>query len=490
MKIYNTLTRHKDDFVPIEPGQVRMYVCGPTPYNVIHIGNARTFLIFDVIRRYLEFAGYQVRMVQNITDVDDKVINAARDSGGDWRALSLRFTDAYLRDMAALGIRPPDVAPRATDYIDAMIEIIRLLVEKGFAYVVDGSVYFEVRRWPDYGKLSRRNLDDLLAGARVEAEEGLRDPLDFALWKAAKPGEPSWDSPFGPGRPGWHIECSAMSMRLLDGQLDIHGGGADLIFPHHENEIAQSEAATGKVPFVRYWMHAGRLTVNAQKMSKSLGNFATVQDVLSHYRPQVVRLLFLSTHYRSELDFTDAAMEQAKAGLERLEAALGEWDRLLAMPDAEGDEALAGLDDQAAATEQAFREAMDDDFNTARAMAALFDLVSEANRLTSGSRHSERSEESASQQPPPGFRPTPAAKAAIGRARETLLRLTGVLGLELAPQQLGDELSPRLIEVLIAVRQMARERRQYDIADAVRLRLRELGISLEDHPEGTTWRRV
>jgi cysteinyl-tRNA synthetase len=474
MKIHNTLTRQKEEFIPIEPGKVRMYVCGPTPYNVIHIGNARTFLIFDVIRRYLEFAGYQVRMVQNITDVDDKVINAANEAGEDWRALSRKFTDAYLKDMAALGIRPPDIAPRATEYIDAMIEIIGRLVEKGYAYTANGSVYFEVRRWPEYGKLSGRNLDDLLAGARVEVEEGLRDPLDFALWKAAKPGEPSWNSPWGPGRPGWHIECSAMSMRLLDGQLDLHGGGTDLIFPHHENEIAQSEAATGKQPFVRIWLHAGRLTVNKEKMSKSLGNFETVQDVLSHYRPQVVRLLFLSTHYRSELDFADAAMEQAKAGLERLEVALSQWDRLLAMPDADGDEALAGLDDQAAATEQAFREAMDDDFNTARALAAMFDLVSEANRLTGDS----------------GFQPTPAAKESLRRARETLLRLTGVLGLELGPQQLGDELSPRLIEVLIAVRRMARERKQYEIADAVRDRLREIGIALEDRPDGTGWRRL
>jgi len=477
MRIYNTLTRRKEEFVPIEPGRVRMYVCGPTPYNVIHIGNARTFLIFDVIRRYLEFAGYQVRMVQNITDVDDKVINAARESGEDWRALSRRFTDAYLRDMAALGIRPPDLAPRATDYIDAMIELIERLVEKGVAYTVDGDVYFEVRRWPNYGRLSGRSLDDLLAGARVEVDPRLRDPLDFALWKAAKPGEPAWDSPWGKGRPGWHIECSAMALRLLDGQLDIHGGGTDLIFPHHENEIAQSEAATGKSPFVRIWMHAGRLTVNAQKMSKSLGNFETVQDVLSHYRPQVVRLLFLSTHYRSELDFTDAAMDQAKAGLGRLEAALSQWDRLLAAQEAQPgapSAAVAALDQQVAAAEQAFRQAMDDDFNTARALAALFDLVAEANRLVGL----------------PDFQPTRAAKAALGRARETLLRLAGVLGLELTPQELGDELSPRLIELLIAVRQMARERKEYEIADTVRQRLREIGIALEDRPEGTSWRRL
>jgi cysteinyl-tRNA synthetase len=473
--IYNTLTRKKEVFTPRDADRVRMYVCGPTVYGYIHVGNARTFVTFDVVRRYLERAGYRLNSVSNITDVDDKVINVAQAEDVTAEDVARRYTQAYFEDMQTLGVRHADHEPKATEYIPQMIDLVAALIERGYAYIVDGDVYYEVRKFPDYGKLSGRDLDELMAGARVEVDERKRDPLDFALWKAAKPGEPSWDSPWGAGRPGWHIECSAMSTALLGDELDIHGGAVDLIFPHHENEAAQSEAATGHAPFVRYWMHVGFLTVDRQKMSKSLGNFWTVREVLAHYAPQVLRFLFLSAHYRQQLEFADAAMDQARSALSRLEIGRQHLERMVerAGSGPEGEGPLDALDAAAADTRQAFTEAMDDDLNTPRAIAALFDLVAESHRLAD-----ER------------FTPTRTQGRSFEQALTTLIELAGVLGLTLeSPQVPADDLAGKLVQVLIDVRQRARASGQYAIADAVRLQLAELGIVLEDRPDGTTWRK-
>ena len=474
--IYNTLTKRKEEFTPREPGRVRMYVCGPTVYGYIHVGNARMEVSFDTIRRFLEYAGYRVEMVRNITDVEDKIINAANEAGVSADEIARRYTEAYFEDMQALGVRHADHEPRATEYIPQMIRLVSTLVERGFAYQVDGDVYYEVRKFGDYGKLSSRNLDELMSGARVEVDERKRDPLDFALWKAAKPGEPSWESPWGAGRPGWHIECSAMSTTLLGDELDIHGGGADLIFPHHENEIAQSEAATGHSPFVRYWMHVGWLTVERRKMSKSLGNFSTVREVLAHFPPQALRVLFLSTHYRQQLEFTDTAMAQARSALERLEIGRQHLERMgaRAQTGEAGDGSLDELDEATDTARQSFVEAMNDDFNMPRALAALFDLVAEAHRLAD-----ER------------FAPTRSQRASFHNALATLHELCGILGLTLeADRGPGEDLVGKLIQVLMNVRQQARESGRYDIADTVRSRLAELGIALEDRPDGTTWRKI
>jgi len=377
--------------------------------------------------------------------------------------------------MRALGVRPTDHEPKATQYIPQMIRLVSTLIERGYAYATNGDVYYEVRKFPGYGRLSRRNLDELMAGARVEVDERKRDPLDFALWKAAKPGEPAWDSPWGAGRPGWHIECSAMSTSLLGDEMDIHGGAVDLVFPHHENEIAQSEAATGHTPFVRYWMHGGFLTVERQKMSKSLGNFWTVRDVLAHYPAQVLRFLFLSTHYRQQLEFSDAAMDQARSALSRLEIGRQHLERMASRAEtgSQGEGRLAALDAATDAARQAFAEAMDDDFNTPRAIAALFDLVAEAHRLAD-----ER------------FVPDKSQGKSFAAALAALTELAGVLGLTLESQQPpADDLLVRLMRILIDARQQARAVGQYAVADLIRSQLAELGIVLEDRPDGTTWRK-
>jgi len=489
--IYNTLTRKKEPFAPREPGRVRMYVCGPTVYGYIHVGNARLEVSFDAIRRYLEYAGYDVEMVRNITDVEDKIIAAANEQGVSAEEIARRYTQAYFEDMAALGVRHADHEPRATEYIDAMTRLVSILIERGFAYSVDGDVYYQVRKFADYGKLSGRDLDELEAGARVEVDERKRDPLDFALWKAAKPGEPSWDSPWGRGRPGWHIECSAMSTSLLGDELDIHGGGADLIFPHHENEIAQSQAATGHAPFVRCWMHVGWLTVEHKKMSKSLGNFSTVREVLAHYSPQVLRFLFLSTHYRQQLEFTDGALEQARSALARLEIGREHLERMIARAQGgeEGEDPLLAIEQAADTARSEFAQAMDDDFNTPRALAALFGLVHEAHRLAD-----ER------------FAPTLAQRSSFEKGRSALVELAGVLGLTLVavvvvrPNVLGltaQAAAPAVVvvdaaavEELINQRRQARAAGNYELADSIRKQLGELGIALEDRPDGTTWRRM
>ncbi len=457
MHIYNSLTRRKEPFTPIVPGEVRMYVCGMTVYDYCHLGHARVMVVFDMVVRYLRSRGYKVTYVRNITDIDDKIIKRAQENREDISALTARFIDAMHEDERALGVLPPDLEPRATQYMDQMLAMIATLQQKSFAYrAANADVYYRVRKFAPYGALSGKSLDDLRVGARVEVGEEKEDPLDFVLWKAAKPGEPYWASPWGPGRPGWHIECSAMSTHCLGPHFDIHGGGMDLKFPHHENEIAQSEATTGE-PFVNTWMHVGFVRVNQEKMSKSLGNFFTVREVLKQYDPEVVRYFILASHYRSPLDYSLESLEQAKAALTRLYIALK------GIPvAAQGN----GGDYQAR-----FFAAMDDDFNTAAALSVLFDLARDINRL----------------------RETEPAEAA--RYGATLRRLGGILGLlQRDPQEFlkaGEKtgLSEAQINALIAQRTAARKAKNWAESDRIREELARQGVVLEDGPAGTTWRR-
>jgi len=488
IRLYNTLARAKEDFVPREEGKVYMYVCGPTVYNHIHIGNARTFLSFDVIRRYLEYRGYDVRFVQNITDVDDKIIKAANEEGVPAAEVATRYADAFLKAMADLGVKRPSAQPRATETIPEMIAMIERLIERGHAYVVDGDVYFSVRSFEGYGKLSGRDVDELEVGARVAADDRKADPLDFALWKSAKPGEPHWPSPWGEGRPGWHIECSVMSESELGLPFDIHGGATDLIFPHHENELAQSEAATG-LPFVRYWMHGGLLQVNAEKMSKSLGNFMLLKDVLRTYPAPVVRLLMLQTHYRSPLEFSTDRLDEATAALERLLTLVKNlrWVRTLpasgdGAPTAEREALQTALNDARAK----FEADMDDDFNTAGALSSIFDLARAANSFLAANQS--------------GL--SAADHTTLGRAEAEIVELLSVLGvtvqevarageyprevvavaLQLAGYQ-GDDPSAA-VEALLAARAAARSERNWAAADVVRDELARLGFTIEDTPAG------
>ncbi len=461
LKVYNDLTRRKEEFVPLEPGKVRMYVCGMTVYDLCHLGHARVMVVFDVIYRYLKAKGYDVTYVRNITDIDDKIIARANERGEPIGELTRRYIDAMHEDERALGILPPDEEPRATTHIDEIVAMVQRLIDKGHAYVADnGDVYYSVSSFDGYGKLSGKSIEDLRAGARVEVEEQKRDPLDFALWKAAKPGEPAWDSPWGPGRPGWHIECSAMSTSCLGDTFDIHGGGADLTFPHHENEIAQSEGATGH-PFVKYWLHNGFVRINDEKMSKSLGNFFTVREILRHYRPEEVRYFILTSQYRSPLNYDDEHLQNARAALTRL------YTALRGLPEAEpaGGEAFA----------ERFHAAMDDDFNTPEALAVLFDLVREINRLRDAGDE--------------------AGAAGLGAE---LRRLGGILGiLQDDPEAYlkgaagGDQgLDDAAIEALVQQRLDARKAKDWATADRIRDQLKEQGIVLEDGPGGTTWRRL
>ena len=462
LEIYNSLTRRKEPFRPIEPGRVRMYVCGMTVYDYCHVGHARALVVFDVVARYLRYLGFDLTYVRNITDVDDKIIQRAAERGIPPQELTEEFIRAMHEDAEALGVLPPDHEPRATEAIDAMQSLIARLIDRGLAYQGDnGDVYFSVADFPDYGKLSGKRLEDLRAGARVDVEAAKRHPGDFVLWKRAKPGEPSWPSPWGEGRPGWHIECSAMSTRCLGEHFDIHGGGLDLQFPHHENEIAQSEGATGHT-YVNYWMHNGHVRIDDEKMSKSLGNVFTVRDILERYRPEEIRHFLLSSHYRSPLNYTLDALDNARGAAERLYLALRGLE-----PARPGD---AGAEFRAR-----FTAAMDDDFNTPVAMAALFDLAREINR----SRETD---------------PEQAARLA-GLLRE----LGAVLGLlETDPDSYlqggeDEEVVPGLtaarIEELLAERMEARKARDFARADAIRDQLRERGIVIEDGAEGSTWRR-
>ncbi len=466
LRVHNSLARDKEAFQPADPGAVRMYVCGPTVYDRAHLGHARSALVYDVIRRHLRFRGYRVRFVRNFTDVDDKIIARAAETGEPPHELAERYVVAYRRDMAALGIEPGDVEPRATEHIPQMIELIERLVAGGVAYVLDGDVYFEVRRFPPYGRLSGRSLEELRAGARVEVDERKRDPLDFALWKASKPGEPEWASPWGPGRPGWHIECSAMSMHYLGPSFDIHGGGQDLVFPHHENEIAQSEAVTGQ-QFVRYWLHNGFVNLATEKMSKSLGNVLTVEEVRRRHDADTVRLALLGAHYRHPLEFSETRLAEAGRALERFRALLDGADAgrasdgVASAPRPAG-EAMQTLTEEAT---RRFGEAMDDDFNTPQALAALFDLARALQTIR-------------------GEAGVPATAAGVG----VLRRLGAVLGLFV-----GDgsaELPPgrrEEIERLVRLRDEARRRREWAEADALRAQLAALGVVVEDTPAGTIW---
>ena len=461
LQIYNSLTRKKEVFVPIEAGKVRLYVCGMTVYDYCHVGHARVMVVFDVVVRYLRSLGYQVTYVRNITDIDDKIIRRAQENNEDYRALTERFTQAMHEDAAALGVQPPTVEPRATESIADMQALIQTLLEKGFAYLAEnGDVCYDVSRFAPYGELANKNLEDLRAGARVEVEAGKDDPLDFVLWKAAKPGEPSWPSPWGSGRPGWHIECSAMSGRCLGEHFDIHGGGMDLKFPHHENEIAQSEAASGH-KFVNYWMHNGFVQIDEEKMSKSLGNFFTVREVLERYPPEVVRFFIISSHYRGPLNYSDENLDHARASLTRLYTAL---------------RGLPGIETAVDSMyQERFREAMDDDFNTAEALAVLFDLAREINRLRD---KGERD-----------------GAARLGASLRQLGAILGLLQddpdnfLKGSERGEAEGLAAARIEELIAQRSDARQAKNWAEADRIRKLLAEQGIVLEDTPGGTTWRR-
>lgn len=470
MKIYNTLTKKKEEFVPLEEGKVKMYVCGPTVYNLIHIGNARPMIIFDTFRRYLEYKGYDVNYVSNFTDVDDKIIKKAIEEGTTAEEISQRYIKECKKDMHDLNIEPATTHPLATQEIDGMIEMIKTLIDKGYAYDADGTVYYRTRKFKDYGKLSKKNIDDLEAGHRdikVAGEESKEDPLDFVLWKPKKEGEPSWPSPWSDGRPGWHIECSVMSKKYLGDEIDIHAGGEDLIFPHHENEIAQSEAANG-CEFSKYWMHNGFLNINNKKMSKSLGNFFTVRDISEKYDLQVLRFFMLSAHYRSPLNFSDDLMESAKNGLERIITSGAKIRDIISNgKDGKVTDAEAKLLDEAKEYITKFEEAMDDDCNTANAISAVFELVKFAN--------SNLNEESTK-------------KFAAG-VYEILDKLCNVLGiiLEKEEEKVGDE---DYIEEMIAKRAQAKKDRDFAMADQIRDELAAKGIVLKDTREGTKWSRA
>ena len=460
MQVYNTLTNRKEEFVPIEPGKVRMYVCGPTVYNFFHIGNARPFVVFDTLRRYFIYRGYEVKFVQNFTDVDDKIINRAKEEGISAPEVSEKYIKEYFDDAEALGVMKADVHPKVSEHIPEIIEFVQTLIDKGYAYEADGDVYYSTRKFPEYGKLSGQNSDDLESGARIAIGEVKEDPLDFALWKARKEeSEIAWESPWGMGRPGWHIECSTMAKKHLGETIDIHGGGQDLTFPHHENEIAQSEACNG-VPFARYWMHNGYINVDGKKMSKSLNNFFTVRDIRGQYSGDVIRFFLLSGHYRSPINFSDTLMEQSKQGYERIATAI---ETLEFLKTNGSDEAMADEAAKIASLDQyrdKFIESMDDDLNTADGIAAIFELVSEINLDVRDG----------------------ASKSFAGEALKRIKELTGVLGLFGSKDEeggLGDD-----IQALIDERQAARKEKNWARADEIRDQLAAMGITLKDTPQG------
>lgn len=469
MKLFNTMSRRKEEFVPLEEGKVRMYVCGPTVYNLIHIGNARPMIIFDTVRRYLEYKGYEVNYVSNFTDVDDKIIKKAIEEGVSAEEISQRYTAECKKDMAGMNVKPATTHPLATQEIDGMIDMIQTLIDKGYAYpVADGTVYFRVKKFKEYGKLSHKNLDDLQSGFRslqVSGEDQKEDPLDFVLWKPKKEGEPFWKSPWCDGRPGWHIECSVMSKKYLGEEIDIHAGGEDLVFPHHENEIAQSECCNG-VPFAKYWMHNAFLNIDNRKMSKSLGNFRTVREIGEQYDLQVLRFFMLNAHYRSPLNFSADLMESSKNALERItEAAARLRDRQAAATVQEATEDEKKLMQEEAAFVTKFEESMDDDFNTADALAAVFELVKFANtNVQEGS-----------------------SKEFAGHTLEVMTKLCDVLGLTLEKKE---EILDEEIENLIAERQVARKAKDFARADEIRGLLLDKGIELKDTREGVKWKRI
>ena len=499
LAIYNSLTRRNEPFETLEPGVVRMYVCGPNLYGPAHVGHALSYTFFDVVRRYLEHKGFAVRHVQNFTDIEDRIVERAQQDGRSIFEISQEYIDRFLREMDSLNIQRAQHYPRATDVIPQMIEMIQRLMARGHAYVVDGDVYFRVTSFPRYGALSGRTLSQMQAGARVEVDERKEHPMDFALWKASKPGEPSWDSPWGPGRPGWHIECSAMSMSLLGEQIDLHGGGDDVRFPHHENEIAQSEAYSGKHPFVRFWIHNALMKPPVgDEMHRHLGNFVAIRDATARYDPDVIRLFILSAHYRTPLRWTDEAVEAAGRGFERLRMALANADTALAR--AAGLAEAGPLADRAAAAHTEFERAMDDDFGTSQAIAALFDLAVEMNRAAGAALVGDIQ-----------------AAGGLSAATDTLRRLAGVLGLTIGQVQVSSDTAGALtrllgalsaqepslfqdgtvpadaagiISVLLGGRDRARHQRRFEVADGIRRQLGDLGIVVEDLPGGARWRVV
>ena len=470
MKLFNSMTMQKEEFVPIEPGKVRMYACGPTVYNYIHVGNARPIIMFDVLRRYFEYRGYQVTFVQNFTDVDDKIINRANEEGVTSKEIAEKYIDEYWKDARGLGVQPATVHPKATENIPQIIDIVSTLIEKGHAYEVNGDVYFRTMSFPEYGKLSHQPLEDLQSGARIEVNDVKEDPMDFALWKAAKPGEPSWPSPWGPGRPGWHIECSAMSSRYLGKTIDIHCGGQDLIFPHHENEIAQSEAANG-CTFVNYWVHNGFISIDNKKMSKSLGNFFTVREAAEAYGYETIRMFMLMSHYRSPLNYSGEILMQAKNGLERLKTSRSNLvflsEKGAAGEMTETEKAFVdGLDKY----RQDFIRVMDDDFNTADGVAVIFTMARDVNTATAADKN-----------------PTAAFAAACLKVFD---ELCDVLGLPCKEQKAEAEDGDAEIDALVEARQAARKAKNWAEADRIRDELKARGIVLQDTPQGVKWSRA
>jgi len=486
-RVYNTLTQKKEEFQPLTQGKVGIYVCGPTVYDSAHLGHARAAVVFDVIVRYLRHRGLKVTYVRNITDVDDKIIKRAQEEGTGSRDISQKYAQEYEEDMAALGVRPPDAAPRVTDHIPEIQMLIQKILDRDRAYVVEGDVYFRIEAFPEYGKLSKREKEMMIAGARVDVDPRKRSPMDFALWKAAKPGEPFWPSPWGDGRPGWHIECSAMSMKYLGETFDIHGGGKDLIFPHHENEIAQSEGATGK-PFARYWLHNGFININAEKMSKSLGNFLTVREMIKRYHPEVIRHFLLSAHYRSPLDFTEEALAESERALERFYTALREAKTKLRVSGfefrVEENEKPSGsqaVEQSSGNLREQFLSAMDDDFNSALAIGHVYEAIREINKLlTNADKPSTVSDQ-------------------LSSVIDQVNQISGVLGIfGLDPDRyleqrkmtkvVSKDIDTEEIERLIAERVKARKARDFAAADRIRDELKAKGIVLEDTPQGTIWK--
>lgn len=463
IRVYNTLTRQKEEFVPLEEGKIKMYVCGPTVYNYIHIGNARPAIVFDTVRRYFQYSGYDVTYVSNFTDVDDKLIKAANELGEEVPVIADRFIHAYFEDTGALGCQKADVHPRVTENMDIIIEFIETLIEKGYAYASEGDVYYRTRKFAEYGKLSHQSIDELKVGARIGVGEKKDDELDFALWKAAKEGEIYWDSPWGKGRPGWHIECSAMARKYLGDTIDIHAGGQDLTFPHHENEIAQSEALTEK-PFARYWLHNGYINIDNEKMSKSLGNFVLVHDIIQHVDPQVLRFFMLSVHYRHPINYNEELLENSKTALDRLRTA---YENLKHRKQSstnltENDEQWVGKIKE---LHQTFIKEMDDDFNTANAISVLFELSKQANYYLMEKNTSEK---------------------VINAFLKEFEDLFFVLGLKLEAEEV---LLDEEVEALIEQRIQARKDRNFQLADEIRDKLKEMNIILEDTPQGTRWKR-
>lgn len=473
IKVYNTMSRKKETFVPLQEGKVSIYVCGVTPYNHPHIGNARPFVTWDVIHRFFEHEGYDVTHVQNFTDVDDKIINTANAEGVLWSDICGRYIKSYFEVMDQLNVRRVQVYPRVSEHIPDIIRTARALIDNGLAYVVGGDVYYSVEKFPRYGMLSGRELSDMMAGARVDVDERKRNPMDFALWKAAKPGEPAWDSPWGKGRPGWHIECSTMSMKYLGRTFDLHGGGSDLIFPHHENEIAQSQACIGdEHSFAQYWLHNGFITIHNEKMSKSKNNFFTVKDILAEYPGEVVRFFILQTHYRSPLDFSDERLKEAQTSLNRLSQSKGFMDELLAKTGSS--DTAKELAEKAAAYVQEFHEAMDDDFNTALAISQIFALSKDINIYYQDVMNKGAAFDSEN----------------FAKVAEAYKLMTGIIGIFEQEDAADDELAGKLMDLIINIRQDARKEKNWALADKIRDELKEAGVILEDTPNGVRWKKA